>query len=253
MAMTGFATAIIVTSIIVVIAGSIYLFVSDKIRSFSSMAFGTPDIVDGYKKTKRELSETPKSICAMTKVYLPLIAKDFPGFNYRQFCTMAETMLLSAFTAVTKGEADLLKNASEELHDEVALHIENNKLFERREVYSDITVHGTEIANYEKRGGVCVITLQSAVGHIHYIEQKGGKLYEGERDLKEQVRYNTELVYIQDPTKLSGGINTGHSLTCPNCGAPVRELGGEKKCEYCGSVVQEIDAYVWSINKFTKL
>ena len=41
---------------------------------------------------------------------------------------------------------------------------------------------------------------------------------------KEQHRFNLELVYIQDITKIRDG-ETAISVNCPNCGAPVTGLG----------------------------
>ena len=34
--------------------------------------------------------------------------------------------------------------------------------------------------------------------------------------------------------------------TCPNCGAPIKNLGA-KFCEYCGSAVEVINSRVWSL------
>ena len=33
---------------------------------------------------------------------------------------------------------------------------------------------------------------------------------------------------------------------CPNCGAPIKNLGA-KSCEYCGSAVEVINSRVWSL------
>ena len=88
--------------------------------------------------------------------------------------------------------------------------------------------------------------LQSAVEHIHY-KEKDGKLISGKKDLLEQTKYNMELMYIQDESKVSADKGVG--LTCPHCGAPVTSLGA-KFCEFCGSEVIPINMQVWSLQHF---
>ena len=52
---------------------------------------------------------------------------------------------------------------------------------------------------------------------------------------KEQPRFNLELVYIQDITKIRDG-ETAISVNCPNCGAPVTDLG-ERVFAFCRGAV----------------
>lgn len=114
-----------------------------------------------------------------------------------------------------------------------------------RETYTQIKVHQTEVANYRKSIGSCVITFQSAVEHYHYRE-KDGRLVSGDRERKEQTKYNTELVYIQDE-RLAGGSAVG--TVCPNCGAPVSQLGN-LRCEYCGLAVTPVNLKVWKLHSY---
>ena len=44
-----------------------------------------------------------------------------------------------------------------------------------------------------------------------------------------------------------GVYGEGLGLSCPHCGAPVRNLG-QKFCEYCGSGVIEVNTRVWKFN-----
>lgn len=128
----------------------------------------------------------------------------------------------------------------------MAARIEQNQTAGVNEVYERIRVHQTEIARYEKQKGKCIITLQSAVEHIHY-KEKDGKLISGKKELLEQTKYNMELMYIQDESKVSADKGVG--LTCPHCGAPVTSLGA-KYCEFCGSEVIPINMQVWSLQHF---
>jgi len=53
-----------------------------KIRSISRQAFGTENILEGFRQMEVENSTTPKSVAGMTSLYLPKIKKDFPEFQY---------------------------------------------------------------------------------------------------------------------------------------------------------------------------
>ena len=44
-----------------------------------------------------------------------------------------------------------------------------------------------------------------------------------------------------------GVLGEGLGLTCPNCGAPIKNLG-QKFCLYCGTGVVEVNARVWKFN-----
>ncbi len=242
---------IIVPVILGLVGVSIYNTVRNKIRSFSRSLFGVDDIIDGYNKNKRELSEVPKSVSAMTRVYLPLILADFKEFNYDEFKVKAENMLISALTAITSSNSSKLLNASEDLTNKVNLIIERNALANQKETFENIVIHQTEIKNYYKKNGTCVITLESAVSYFHYI-MRDGKLFTGDKTLKQQAKYNIDLIYIQDVSKVGTGYNTSLGTTCPNCGAPITQLG-DKHCEFCGAAVREINIYVWAINNYIKL
>ena len=83
-------------------------------------------------------------------------------------------------------------------------------------------------------------------------------LREGNEDLKEQLcsqisasvtleqsRYNTDLVYIQNRALAKDAADNAIGITCPNCGAPVTNLGA-KFCEYCGAGIIELNVHAWS-------
>lgn len=223
-----------------------------KIRTVSKSFFGTDSFIEGYKNQKEILSDEPKSVSGMTRIYLPMIMKDFPEFNYDEFKTKAENMLMSAFDAITNENKDLVMNGSKDIIHSVSLIICNNINSGYKETYKNVKIHQTEICGYKKMNGTCVITLQSAVEYFHYIE-KEDKLMTGDKQLKEQTRYNTDIVYIQDVSKLEGESQTAFvGAVCPNCGAPVSSLGN-KYCEYCGSEIKTVNVNVWAINKYIKL
>lgn len=67
------------------------------------------------------------------------------------------------------------------------------------------------------------------------------------KNRKVQTRYNMELVYIQDLSKIND-LATAVGVTCPNCGAPITRLGS-KFCEYCGTGVTPVDVRVWKLHR----
>lgn len=68
----------------VIVVGVLYLFftIRHRLKQYSRELYGTSDISEAMKRAKQEVSETPKSVSAMTRIELPRIVKDFPAFNY---------------------------------------------------------------------------------------------------------------------------------------------------------------------------
>ena len=217
-----------------------------KLRDFSRGAFGTDSIIDGINRHADIAAETPRSVSSMTRLMEPQIARDFPEFSWEEFRGKAETMLISALGAISDGDESRLVNASPDIKNLIANRIAGNKRDGIREVYNQIRIHQTEIANYEKSQGKCIVTLQSAMEYYYY-KERNGQLIDGTKERKTQTKYNTEVMYIQDITKIKTGSAVG--TTCPNCGAPVTNLGA-KYCEYCGSQVVPVNIKVWSLHNF---
>lgn len=192
------------------------------------------------------LDEEPKSVAAMTRIFEPQIMRDFPEFSWEEFKHKSENMLTSALLAISAENPERLVDASEDIKKQVANIIEDNRARGISETYSDITIHQTEIADYQKTNGKCVITIQSAVGSL-YCKMQDGKLIRGDKKYKTQTKYNIELVYIQDAQKVGPGTAIG--TVCPQCGAPIKRLGS-KFCEYCGAGITPINIRVWSLHKF---
>lgn len=243
---------LIVLGIIVVSVATGGLYIKQRLRNLSQNLFGTNSLIDGYKMQKQELSQTPKSVSSMTRIFLPQIQKDFPEFNYEEFKIKSENMLKSALTAISCSNIDLLIDSSEDLENAVSLIINNNKNLGQTEYYNDIIIYQTEITGYKKVSGTCVITLQTAISYMHYTTDSQGKIISGSSEIIEQCKYNIDIVYIQDRNKMTTNSTTAVGTNCPNCGAPITNLG-DKCCRYCGTGVRVVNVNVWSINKYTKI
>lgn len=234
------------------IAGlAIFFILKNLFRKWANILFGTSSIMKGLKQQEERLAETPKSVASMTKIYMPLITKDFPEFNLFEFKQKAENMLKSVFNAIENQSPHLVVNASEDLRHQVAEYIEDLKSQGFVEHYDDIKIHTTEIHKYQKEAGTCVIIFQTAVEYYYY-RTKDGEVVKGRRDLKLQTMYNINLVYIQDIRKLKTENTKTLGLNCPNCGAPVTSLGN-KYCEYCGSGIREVSVNTWFLNKYEEI
>lgn len=203
-------------------------------------------LIQEARRQEELLAETPKSVSGMTRIFRPQIERDFPEFSLEQFSNKVENLLVAALAAVTEEDAGMLIDISEELRRQVENQIVGNRREKIHEVYTQVKVHQTEVANYQKKNGVCVITFQSAVEHYHY-KERDGKLIWGEKERKQQTKYNTELLYIQDEQLVDGGNAVG--TTCPNCGAPIKQLG-MMHCEYCGLAVTPVNLKVWKLHRY---
>lgn len=216
------------------------LTIRNKLRNVSRQLFGTESIVDGLNRQADIAAETPKSVSGMTRLMEPQIMRDFPDFNWSEFKHRAENMLTSALLAISSERPERLVDASEEVKNQVLNIIADNQAAQVREVYNNIKIHQTEISNYRKDKGNCIIVIQSAVEYYHY-KVSGDHVTEGSKERKVQTKYNVELLYVQDGEEKE--FDNAFTTTCPQCGAPVCGLGN-MICEYCGAHVVPINTKV---------
>lgn len=218
---------------------------SQKVKEFSRMAFGTENLADGIKKTELEYANTPKTVSGATKMYLPQIMRDFPEFHLQEMRERAENVLRSYLHSISEENSALLTEGTDELRAELDTKIAMLQAEHCVEHFDSVKIHRTEIMRYNKERGRVSIVFQSAVGSINYVE-RDGKVIRGKKDRYTQNRYNVEVSYIQDREYIAETGMDGHSLSCPNCGAPIAQLGVERTCRYCGTVVSEVfNIKVW--------
>lgn len=241
---------IVILVLVLMVIGSIGYGVwraKNAVESFSREAFGTSDLREGLKQVEQEYASAPKSVSAMTSLYLPKIKKDFPEFQYDEMKVRAENALTSYLLAVDKMDAGVLREGNRELKDKLEMRIEMLKASGNREHYGSIRIHRTEISDYRKRNGRCIITFQSAVQYYHTLTDENGRVLEGSSSMLTQSKYNTDVIYIQDRNLVEDERDLSLGLNCPNCGAPISGLGS-KFCEYCGTPVVELNIYAWSFS-----
>lgn len=173
----------------------------------------------------------------MEPIALNRIKNDFPSLNINEIKSMAETNIIDVLNAIEKKDVSILTNKNEKVTTWVKSKI--NDLKENEVVHFDsINIHKTVINKYEKNESIATIYLQTS---LEYLFKKNDGIYK-----KIQTRFKTEFIYIIDASKL---LETEKSigLNCPNCGAPITNLGS-KKCVYCDTYVEDIVNRTWIIN-----
>lgn len=223
-----------------------------KTREVSRALFGTSDITQAAKQMKQEYSTTPKSVSAMTSLLLPKIVSDFPDFQYDEMKERAENVLTQYLRAVTEKNTAILTDGNTELKQQLDSHIQMLSVKNLREHFDHIKIHRTEICQYRKTAGRCIISFQSALECYHYITDSSSSIKEGSKEYKYQTKYNTDLIYIQDRSLVENELDNALGVNCPNCGAPLSSLGA-KFCEYCGTPVIEINIHAWSFSNVEEI
>ena len=70
----GTVTLLVIVFVVCISCGAgyaAYRIVREKLRRLSRMAFGTDSITEGLEQQAKELAVTPKSVSAMTRIFLP--------------------------------------------------------------------------------------------------------------------------------------------------------------------------------------
>lgn len=241
-------TTIIILVLLLLLCGSIYAgyrFITHKTREISRTLWGTDSLAQGVEQMKREYASTPKSLSAMTSLLLPKIVADFPDFEYDEMRERAQNVLLSYLRAIEAKNTSLITDGTAELKEEASNRIASLESKGLQERFGQMKIHRTEISQYRRTKGRCVITFQSAIEYYHTIEDTAGNVTEGSREYKFQTKYNVDMVYIQDRSLVENELDHALGINCPNCGAPLSKLGA-KVCEYCGTPVIEINIHAWS-------
>lgn len=221
-----------------------YRHIREKVRTFTRAAFGSDTIPGSFENMEREAEITPKSVSAATTLYLPQILRDFPEFHYDEMKNRAENVLVGYLSGIDeKDSTGLPEGVTSELREKLDLKINALDNEGAEEHFRNIRIHRTEIKTYRKLKGRCGIIFQSAVQYNHF-KKRDGIVTEGAEDRLEQSRYNVEMIYIQDRDLIENQADSGLAMNCPNCGAPLPELGA-RKCLYCDTPVEEFNIRIW--------
>ncbi len=242
-----------VVAVILIVILVLVLTIRNKVRQFSREVFGTPSLSQGLQNQKEVLAETPRSVSSMTRIYLPQIMRDFPEFNLEEYTQKANTVLKDYLIAIANKAPLENSDANNDLVNQVENIVSDLNNQNKKQHFESIVIHDTQVTRYKKSNGSVEITFQSAIEYYCYTTDETGKITNGDKSLKTQTAYDICLVYIQDADKVNEH-NKGNSsvgLNCPNCGAPIKNVG-KKFCEYCGTGVKEINIYSWKFNRINE-
>lgn len=193
--------------------------------------------------------QEPKSLRGMDSLLGPRIAKDFPTLNLDRMKSAANSILRQTLASLNQGKLQKLDLADIMYKDQLSAEIESNARAGIDVTFEEITLHKTVISDYQKRDGLCRIRFQIAY-EANYTEEQDGKLIAGSAEVPTQLRATLSLIYIQDLSKCDSKYQTAFTANCPNCGAPLEELGASK-CVYCGSPLDPVHLRVWRFNDYT--
>ena len=247
MAIVMFIAFIVI--VVIAIKNMIHIFrkasqVTDAVKDVSKAVYGTENIAEGIKRQNFEASLTPRTISNMTSVYLPQIQKDFPEFHYEEMRERAKNVLTSYLYSIHEGTPSKLSEGSKELKDALVMHLHLLSDRNYEEHFERIKIHKCELSNYLKKDGRCTVTFQASIQYYHYI-MEGNNIKTGYKDRLTQSKYEIQLVYIQDRDFIQNSDDSSLGLTCPNCAAPVTNLGA-KHCIYCGTPIVEFNIHAWN-------
>ncbi|MBQ8138452.1 MAG: zinc-ribbon domain-containing protein [Lachnospiraceae bacterium] len=242
--------------VILIIVGAIVIVkvVSKVAGAAKSVASTISDVAELAKAvkdsgvTKADVYEQPpKSVSGVTGIILPAITRDFPEFDYDEAKARAEAVLTSYLQAVASKDKTLLTEGYDELKNKLENKIRDLLNKNQTEFFDNIKIHRTEINSYNKSKGRCIITFQTAVEYIHYLKDENGNKIAGDEQIREQSKYNIDMIYVQNRDEGDNNYQAGMGLNCPNCGAPLGMLGA-KKCSYCGTPIVELNIKSWNFS-----
>lgn len=200
-------------------------------------------LIDEIKKGEIVERDTPKHTPGMTKLLIPKIVKDFPNFNEKELFNKVETSLLIIFDCLENQE---IKN-SEELvliKEKLKEKISDMKDSKINEKYWDIKFHNHALKYYKKDSSTLNITISTSLEYF-YEKTQNSEVVVNYTNYKKQTLYTVDFIYVYNPDKINKN-QTLIGINCPNCGAPVKDLGN-KVCKYCNSGLEDINLKSWHI------
>lgn len=205
----------------------IYIF--HKSRKAINDVFGTTDIKRVAEMTELNEQNTPKSVSSLESIYLTDIENDFKDLNINELKRIVENYLLAYLGQNMELLDDKLLSAK------VRNIIKTNN--KKNKGLYNVEFHRTVINKYDNKDGIATISFNTS---LEYRESESKKV---------QTRFQTELIYIIDYEQFDSSILIG--LNCPNCGAPIKNMG-KKTCEYCGTGVVDQVSKSWILNNIKK-
>ena len=209
----------------------LYLFIRTMLNKYGFKGKSILSIYQESKRVQEELEKKPKQIGGLTTLLLPLILKNFPDFNEKEFYNQTEESIRLILNAIEKREiSSLNKKEYDLIREKIRLQTEDLKENKIIYHYHDIIFHKHTIKSYKKEKGMVKLDIASSLEYNYEKIENGKELV---KKRKRQTRYTTTFIYIYD-TKEAGFDIRILGANCPNCGAPISSLEN-KSCTYCKS------------------
>ncbi len=184
-------------------------------------------IRDGIK----EEASAPKPISSMTAVYKPKLLRDFPETSYEQIEQMARNALSGYLAAITAADISKLFAPSRNLTQQAQNHIDGNLSRGVSEKFEQLKIHKTSMSDYKSAEGVADAEFEISFEAFH-----GGQQPE---------QFACAVLLNSGRAEADDSESAVFTMTCPNCGAPLKVAGKDTVCRYCGSGISERGTRVW--------
>lgn len=227
---------LLIVLFIILVLGIIIFVLKRKFENFLFKYFNTKNINKIIEEAEFEAENTPKSVSGMEVVYKDIISRDFPEVNLNNLKSMVEKVVLDSFQAVESFDINKFDYDSSKALAFVNSRMEDYK--DKDVKFDNIRFHKTVLNRYQNKDGIATMYFQTSLEYNLKVKDKRSK--------KVQDRYKVEFIYIVDSKKVHQEVKA-LGLNCPNCGAPITDVG-VKVCKYCGSGAVEIVKRVWVLN-----
>ena len=190
----------------------------------------------------------PYSVPNLTAVYRPKIERDFPEMSYERMESMAKNGMIAILNAVESKKTDSVENSSQNLKNQLKVITED--YFRRGEDihYDNVQIHAAAVTNYNSTRTAATAVFQISLQSLAY-RTKDGKVVSGSNTVPRQNLFSLTLMHNQ---KGGSGSQRYFEANCPNCGAPIEDLGS-RNCSFCGSGLVPVVDKIWQIDSFELL
>lgn len=240
--MNAIITTLIVIGIIVMAIVIGVAIIRHKLNQVSKKYLGMSidKVGDAIKEGLNDDSQPPRQISAMTSIHRPNFQRDFPETSYSQIESMARNGLTGFLSAIENENPGKLYMPSTNLEQQLADRLYDNKSKGVPERFDSIKIHKTALANYKNMNGTADAVFEISFECYHYFREN--------EKLNAPNQLAVSLTLNCGRAVASGNTSAVYSHNCPNCGAPVMAIGGNKVCEYCGSGISELGTRVWLVD-----
>lgn len=240
--MDGIITTLIIIGIIVlsiVIGVAVIRYKLNKVTQ-KYLGKNLSQVGEAIKEGLNDDSQPPRQISAMTSIHRPNFQRDFPETSYNQIESMARNGLTGFLSAIETENAGKLYLPSTNLSQQLQDRLYDNKSKGIPEHFDSVKIHKTALASYKNMSGTADAVFEIAFECYHYFREN--EKLNAPNQLAVSVTLNCGRAVA------SGDNSAVYSHNCPNCGAPVIAVGGNKVCEYCGSGISELGTRVWLVD-----